>query len=209
MEIEVWSDVVCPWCFIGKRRLEQALAQHPGGDLVKVRHRAFQLDPTAVTAGRPTVEVLAEKYGIDVDQAVEMMSDVTDTAAEVGLHYRLAETLSGNTADAHRVLLWAQEHEQGAPLLEAMFAAYFEQGRPIFTGDELGPLVADVGLDAEAAVAMLAGDDFLDAVAEDQVLAAQFGARGVPFFVFDRKVGVSGAQPVAVFLDALTQAQVT
>ncbi len=206
MEVEVWSDVVCPWCFIGKRRLESALASFPGGEEVVVRHRAFQLDPGAVSVGRPTVDVLAEKYGIDREQAIEMMSDVTDVAAEVGLRYQLDRTLSGNTRDAHRVLLWAQERGFGPALLESMFTAYFEQGQPVFTLTDLEPLLTGVGLDAAEAREMLASDSFEADVLSDQALAGQLGARGVPFFVVDRKVGVAGAQPEAVLVSALEQA---
>ncbi len=206
MEVEVWSDVVCPWCFIGKRRLERALAEFPQGDQVRVRHRAFQLDPGAQTAGRPTVDVLAEKYGIDRSQAIEMMSDVTDTAAGDGLHYQLDKTLTGNTATAHRLVLWAQEREAGAALLEAVFHAYFELGQPVFTLSDLEPLLVEAGLDPAEAGEMLAGDAYVADVVEDQAMAAQLGANGVPFFVVDRKVGVAGAQPVPVLLSALEQA---
>lgn len=205
MQIEVWSDMVCPWCFLGKRRLETALTDFPSSSDVTVVHRAFQLDPDAVTAGRKTVEVLAERYRITEEQAVDMMSDVTDTAAEAGLHYRLAETASGNTADAHRAVLWAQLQGKGEPLLEALFSGYFEQARPVFTADDLAPFVAAIGLDPDAMVAMLATDAFRAQVQDDQRAAAALGARGVPFFVFDRKVGLSGAQPVATFASALRQ----
>jgi predicted DsbA family dithiol-disulfide isomerase len=203
MVVEMWSDMVCPWCFIGKRRFEQALAEFPGAADVEVVHRAFQLDPTAETAGRRTVDVLAEKYQIAREQAVDMMSDVTDTAATVGLRYRLADTVSGNTGDAHRLVLWAQEQGLGADLVEALFTGYFEQAQPIFTPSDLLPFCEQVGLDADAAAAVLASDGYRDRVRADQALAAQFGARGVPFFVFDRTRGVSGAQPVAVFGEAL------
>lgn len=206
MQVEVWSDMVCPWCFLGKRRLEAALADFAGRDDVAVIHRAFQLDPGAATEARSTVEVLAAKYGITPGQAVDMMSDVTDTAAGDGLRYRLPDTVSGNTADAHRVVLWAQDQGRGGDLLEALFSGYFEQAQPVFTTADLAPFVAQVGLDPAAMEAMLATDAYRDHVVEDQREAAALGAGGVPFFVFDRKVGVSGAQPVAVFAAALRQA---
>ncbi|MFI0432909.1 MAG: DsbA family oxidoreductase [Candidatus Nanopelagicales bacterium] len=206
MQIEVWSDMVCPWCFLGKRRLEAALADFPGREDVAVVHRAFQLDPEAVTEGRSTVEVLAAKYGITDVQAVDMMSDVTDTAAGAGLNYRLPDTVSGNTADAHRTVLWAQDQGRGGELLEALFAGYFEQALPVFKATDLAPFVAQVGLDPDAMAAMLATDTYRDQVEQDQQLAAAMGAGGVPFFVFERKVGVSGAQPVSVFAAALRQA---
>ncbi len=206
MQVEVWSDMVCPWCFIGRRRLQAALAEFPGRDDVTVIHRAFQLDPRAATEGRSTVEVLAAKYGITPGQAVDMMSDVTDTAAGVGLHYQLADTVSGNTADAHRVALWAQEQGRGDELLEALFAGYFEQAEPIFTAADLAPFAVQAGLDPAAMEAMLDTDAYRGEVADDQRLAAAMGASGVPFFVFDRKVGVAGAQPIEVLAEALRQA---
>lgn len=203
MMVEVWSDMVCPWCFIGKRRFEQALAEFPGAADVQVVHRAFQLDPGATTLGRRTADVLAEKYDISPAQAVDMMADVTDTAATVGLRYRLADTVAGNTADAHRLVLWAQDQGRGSALLEVLFAGYFEQAQPVFSAADLLPFCQEVGLDPTAAAAMLDSDDYREQVRTDQALAAQFGARGVPFFVFDRVRGVSGAQPVAVFAQAL------
>lgn len=206
MQVEVWSDMVCPWCFLGKRRLEAALADYPGGVDVNVVHRAFQLDPDAVTEGRSTVDMLAERYRISAEQAVDMMSDVTDTAAGAGLNYRLADTLSGNTADAHRAVLWAQDQGRGRELLEALFTGYFEQARSVFKAADLAPFAAQVGLDPDQMTAMLATDAYVDVVVQDQQLAAAMGARGVPFFVFDRKIGVSGAQPVSVFAAALRQA---
>ena len=178
MHIEVWSDVVCPWCYIGKRRLDEALAGFSGRDDVTVVHRAFQLDPRAVSEGRLTVEVIADKYGMDQAGAAAMMSNVSEVAASVGLAYHLDETVSGNTRDAHRLLLWAQDQGQSA----------------------------EAGLDPVAARTMLEGTRFIDDVSADQALAAQFGATGVPFFVFDRAYGVSGAQPLEAFVATLNNA---
>lgn len=205
MIVEIWSDMVCPWCFIGKRRFEQALAGFEGRDDVTVLHRAFQLEPQAVSEGRSTVEVLAAKYGISTDEAVDLMSDVSDTAAGAGLTYRLADTVSGNTADAHRTVLWAQNQGRGSELLEELFSAYFEQALPVFTVEQLLPHVEAVGLVPAAAADMLATDAYAEEVHADQEDARRLGAGGVPFFVFDRRVGVSGAQPVATFAAALRQ----
>ncbi len=204
MHIEVWSDVVCPWCYIGKRRLEEALRAFPGE--VTVTHRAFQLDPDAQTNGERTVDHLAAKYGVSAEQAAQMMSDVSAVANTVGLDYHLDRTLSGNTRDAHRLILWAQDQGKGPELLEALYAAYFTRGEAIFTVDDLRPIAVGVGLDADTARAMLASDAFVDAVREDQAMAASFGANGVPFFVIDRRYGISGAQPLAVFEQTLAQA---
>ncbi|TEX51820.1 MAG: hypothetical protein B7C55_03580 [Actinomycetales bacterium mxb001] len=208
MQIEVWADVVCPWCYIGKRRLQSALAERGIADEVEIVHRAFQLDPTASTTTSPTIDHLAVKYGVSRDDALAMMANVSNVAAGEGLAYRLDQTMTGNTRDAHRLVLWAQETDPGAAqrLLEVLYSSYFEQGRGVFTHADLVSLAAEAGLDADAARAMLAGTAYLDQVVEDQELARSFGASGVPFFVMDRAFGVSGAQPVEVFLNAIDQA---
>lgn len=212
MRIEVWSDVVCPWCFIGKRRLDTAIAtlRREGVlDDVALVHRAFQLDPSATTDGRRTVDVLATKYRVTPEQAAEMMASVTEVAATVGLRYRLLDTRSGNTADAHRVLLWAQEtagQDATQALLERILHGYFEEAEPVFTPAELLPFVREAGLDAHAAAAMLDTDAYRDMLVADQQQAAAFGANGVPFFVIDRTYGISGAQPDEVFLETLRTA---
>jgi predicted DsbA family dithiol-disulfide isomerase len=209
MQIEVWSDVVCPWCYIGKRRLQSALEQRGLADDVEIVHRAFQLDPTASTTTEPTIDHLAAKYGVSRDEAVAMMSNVTEVAAAEGLDFHLDLCMTGNTRDAHRLALWAQEQDPAIAdqLLEAMYSAYFEQGRGVFTTDDLVAFASEVGLDADAAREMLSGTAYLDQVVQDQVLARTFGANGVPFFVIDRAYGVSGAQPVEVFLSAIDQAR--
>jgi predicted DsbA family dithiol-disulfide isomerase len=209
MQIEVWSDVVCPWCYIGKRRLQSALEQRGLADDVEIVHRAFLLDPTASTTTEPTIDHLAAKYGVSRDEAVAMMSNVTEVAAAEGLDFHLDLCMTGNTRDAHRLALWAQEQDPAIAdqLLEAMYSAYFEQGRGVFTTDDLVAYASEVGLDADAAREMLSGTEYLDQVVQDQVLARTFGANGVPFFVIDRAYGVSGAQPLEVFLDAIDQAR--
>jgi len=174
----------------------------------------------ASTVSEPTVDHLAAKYAVTREQALDMMSDVTEVAAAEGLDYRLDLTMTGNTRDAHRLVLWAQdldssEDSASSPsssplaqrLLDAMYSAYFEQGRGVFSTDDLVDLAAEVGLDSDAAREMLAGTAYLDQVVQDQVLARTFGANGVPFFVIDRAYGVSGAQPIEVFLNAIDQAR--
>ena len=204
MEIEVWSDVVCPWCYVGKRRLEQALVGH--GRSVHVIHRAFQLDPSARSEGRLTVEVLAGKYQVGLEQSLAMMANVTQAAKESGLEYRLEGTVSGNTMNAHRLLLWAQRQGRAQDLLESLYAGYFTQQRPIFTTQELMPFVVQAGMEAAEAEAMLSTDAYADQVRHDQELAASLGATGVPFFVIDRRYGISGAQPLEVFQQTLAAA---
>lgn len=207
MRIEVWADVVCPWCYIGKNRLQTALQQRGLQD-VEIVHRAFQLDPTASTVSEPTIDHLAAKYGVSRDEALAMMSNVTEVAAGEGLDYRLDLCRTGNTRDAHRLVLWAQDDDaaKAQRLLETMYAAYFTQGRGVFSADDLVELAIEAGLDGDAAREVLSGTAYLDQVVQDQVLARTFGANGVPFFVIDRAYGVSGAQPVDVFLSALDQA---
>jgi predicted DsbA family dithiol-disulfide isomerase len=204
MLIEVWSDVVCPWCFIGKRRLESALEQAGVKD-AEIVYRAFQLDPSATTDGARTVDVISRKYGVSLEEAEKMMDNVTSVAAGEGLNFRLLDGVSGNTGDAHRLMLWAAEQGRGQELVEALFHRYFELAEPVFTIDDLLPIAEEVGLDRAAAAELLASDAYADQVVADQAQAAAYGANGVPFFVFDRKVGFSGAQPLEVFLGALEQ----
>lgn len=205
MLIEVWSDVVCPWCYIGKRRLDKALALFEHNDEVQVVHRAFQLQPDAVGV-HPTREHLADKYGVTAAQVEQMQQNVCDIATGEGLCYDLGNTLSGNTRDAHRLLLWAAEVGGQDRLLQTMYAAYFEQGRSLFTSEDLLVLVDEVGLDSTTAAAVLNSMQYGDTVTDDQTTAHAFGANGVPFFVFDRKYGISGAQPLEAFTQTLNAA---
>ncbi len=194
IHIDVWSDVVCPWCFIGRRRLQKAIANHANGREVKVRHRAFQLQPDAREVVR-TDEMLAIKYKVDKEQVAAMQANVCSIADGEGLCYDLSETLSGNTADAHRFILWAEEIGKGDELLEAIYSAYFEKKQSIFSHDDLVALAVSVGIEEAPARALLLSDRFADQVNEDQDLARQLGANGVPFYVIDMKFGISGAQP--------------
>lgn len=175
---------------------------------VQIRHRAFQLDPSAHGPSEPTVDHLAVKYGVARDQALAMMSQVTQVADGEGLHYQLEETMTGNTRDAHRVVLWVQDQNPDAtqPLLNDLYSAYFERGASTFTGEELAPFVHARGIDAEAMMRMLQSGDYVDRVSEDQDAARQLGANGVPFFVFDDALGFSGAQSLDVFRSAIAQA---
>ena len=207
MRIDVWADLVCPWCFIGKRRLQRALEEYENDD-VTIVHRAFQLNPSASTHSEPTVDHLAAKYGVSREQALQMMSDVTEVAAGEGLDYHLDRTMTGNTRDVHRFVLWVQDTspETTQPLLADLYSAYFERGDRIFTIEDLEPFARKYDIGEQAMREVLEGRDYLDTVASDQAAARDLGANGVPFFVFDDKVGVSGAQPVAAFQQAMQQA---
>lgn len=205
MIIDVWSDVVCPWCFIGRRRLQKAIAGLGSGVDVTVRHRAFQLNPTAEGVQR-TSEMLSEKYNIPAEQVHDMQAQVCSIADGEGLCYDLNDTLSGNTRNAHRLILWADLQGAGDELLEAMYSSYFEKSGSLFDDESLLALVAEVGLDVEAARKVLVTDEFNDVVEQDQQLAQQLGASGVPFYVVDMKYGISGAQPQEAFDETLRKA---
>lgn len=204
IQIDIWSDVVCPWCFIGRRRLQKAIANHAAGREVIVRHRAFQLQPDAAGVIR-TNELLASKYKVDKAQVAEMQANVCSIADGEGLCYDLSETYSGNTVDAHRLILWAEEFGKGDQLLEAIYSAYFEKKEQIFTHDDLLAISSKIGIGSAEALAFLKSDQLRDQVSEDQNLAHQLGANGVPFYVIDMKVGISGAQPQEVFDQIFTQ----
>jgi predicted DsbA family dithiol-disulfide isomerase len=207
MQVEVWSDIVCPWCYIGKRRLETALERFPHRDQVEVVWRSFQLDPS-VPEGEthPTLPALAAKYGRDVEEMRATMAQVEQVAAGEGLEYRLADAVSGNTLLAHEVLHLAAEHGLRNQLKERLLHAYFEEGRPVFDVDSLVPLAVEVGLDEAEVREALADRRFLAAVREDGATAQALGATGVPFFVVDRKYGAAGAQPAELLLQILERA---
>lgn len=198
IEIDIWSDVVCPWCFIGRRRLQKAIANHAGDREVIVRHRAFQLQPDARDVVR-TDEMLATKYKIDKEQVAAMQANVCSIADGEGLCYDLTETLSGNTVDAHRLILWAEKIGKGDELLEAIYSAYFEKKLPIFSHEDLIAVATSIGIDSGAAQELLDSSEYADQVIKDQNLAHQLGANGVPFYAIDMKFAISGAQPQEVF----------
>lgn len=207
MKVEVWSDIVCPWCYIGKVRFERALAAFPHRDEVEVVYRSFELDP-AIPRGsrRDVVADLAAKKGLSEEQVRRLMASVEDVAARDGLEYHLAEAGTGNTADAHRLLHLAAERGLQAQLLERLYVAHFTELRSIFDEATLVELAAEAGVDATQAREVLGGDRYLDRVRGDEAVARSLGISGVPFFVIDGTFGVSGAQPVDVLSQALEQA---
>ena len=170
-----------------------------------MRHRAFQLQPD-ISEVVPTRQYLARKYGAPDSQIAQMQANVCAIADGEGLCYRLDETLSGNTADAHRLLLMAGEIGKQDELLEAMYRGYFEEGRPLFKPEELLTITDQVGIDHDLARGVLASDNYRDQVEADGRMAHSLGASGVPFFVFDMKFGISGAQPVEAFTQTLEAA---
>jgi predicted DsbA family dithiol-disulfide isomerase len=205
MIIDVWSDVVCPWCFIGKRRLEKALSGFEHKDEIVIRHRAFQLQPDAKEVV-PTGKHLAEKYRVSPDQVKEMQANVCAVADGEGLCYNLDDTLSGNTFDAHRVLLYAATVNKQDELLEAMYSSYFENSLPLFSHQDICAVAESVGIPSIDVMNVLESDQFTNEVLADRDMASQLGATGVPFFVVDMKYGISGAQPLEAFVETIKAA---
>ena len=200
MKIEVWSDVVCPWCYIGKRRLEAALDDFD--EDVEVVWRSFELDPSAPRqTDKPLDESLAAKYGTSLEGARRMIERMTQTAADEGLDFDFDSAQPGNTFDAHRVIHFAAEHGKQGEMKERLLKAYMTEGRPIADRDELAKLAGEVGLDAEQVRTMLSTDAFADAVRQDEAEARQVGVTGVPFFLIDEQFGVPGAQTPDVLID--------
>ncbi len=206
MDVEIWSDIACPWCYIGKRRFEAALAQFEHSDDVRVTWRSFELDPSAPREREgDRIARLADKYGIPVDRAREMDNAVTEAASGEGLDFHLDSARSGATFDGHRVIHLAGEHGLQDAMKERLLRAYFSEGELIGDTDTLVRLAVEVGLDEDEVRAMLATDRFSEEVRADERLAGQFGISAVPTFVVDRALGASGAHPPEALLGLLEQ----
>jgi predicted DsbA family dithiol-disulfide isomerase len=207
MKVEIWSDIACPFCYIGKRRFEAALQQFSNKQDVEVIYRSFELDPTAKRDLNQDVhDMLASKYGMTRERAKAMNADVTGQAQALGLTYNLDTMILTNTFDAHRLTHFAARYGLMHEMTERLFKAYFSDSKHVGDHETLIALAAEVGLDANAAAKVLAGDEYTKEVRADQQEAVQLGIRGVPFFVINRKYAISGAQPSQVFLDALNKA---
>ncbi len=219
MQVEIWSDIACPWCYVGKRRFETALKAFSHADAVTIIWRSFELDPNAPRQHtEPQPELLARKYRTTVEEAQRMNARMTEAAAAEGLTFSLAGMKTGNTFDAHRLLhLAASEDAKNAvqpgavagireALGERLFAAYLGEGASLGDVETLVALATEAGLSADTVRQTLATDAFADAVRRDEAEAQAIGVTGVPFFVLDRKYGVSGAQSPEVLAAALQQA---
>jgi predicted DsbA family dithiol-disulfide isomerase len=207
MKVEIWSDVVCPWCYVGKRRFETALASFEHRADVEVHWRSFELDPDApaIREGDP-LQRLVDKYGMTRAQAVAGEARLTDMAAAEGLEFHLDKTRSGNTFDAHRLIhLGAEKGIQDA-VKERFMLAYFTQSEPVGDPETLTRLAVDAGLDETDVKAVLTSDLYAADVTADEQQAAAYGISGVPFFVVDGRYGVSGAQPPDVLLQTMRTA---
>jgi len=204
VKIEVWSDVVCPWCYIGKRRLEGALRQFEHAGDVEIAWRSFQLNPdTPPGTAVPTTDYLVRRFG---PQAKAMTGRVAELAAEEGLDFDFDAALTVNTLDAHRLLHLAADLGIGDAAEERLFRAHFTEGADLSDRQTLTRLLGEAGADPERVRAVLDGTEYADAVQADIADARVLGANGVPFFVIDRRYGISGAQPAETFLQALRTA---
>jgi len=203
MQIEIWSDVVCPWCYIGKRRLERALGEFEHADEVEVTWRSFQLNPDAPAIAVPTLDYLAQRFG---PQAPGMTARVAEMGKGEGLTLDFASSLTVNTLEAHRMLHLAADLGIGDAAKERLLRAHFTEGADVSDHETLTKLMTEAGADEARVREVLAGTEYADAVQADIDMARRLGANGVPFFVIDRKYGISGAQAAETFLPALRTA---
>ncbi|MET8660947.1 DsbA family oxidoreductase [Streptomyces griseus] len=208
MRVEIWSDIACPWCYIGKARFEKGLAEFAHRDEVEVVHRSFELDPgRAKGETEQVVDMLAAKYGRTREEAASMEANVAANAQAEGLGYRTEGRDHGSTFDLHRLLHLAKARGRQNELLTLAYRANFAEERSVFDDAVLLALASEAGLDAEEARAVLADPEaYADDVRADEREAAELGANAVPFFVLDRRYGISGGQPSEVFVQALEQA---
>lgn len=207
MKIDIWSDIMCPFCYIGKRKLEKALAAFPAKENVQVSWHSFQLDPHMQhQPGKSLYEYLAERKGQSLQWSVTVHGQLVETAKAEGLTYNFDKAVIANSFDAHRLIQLAKKYKLDDAAEERLFRAYFTEGANIGDHDTLARLGEEIGLSQAVVVEMLAGDEYTSEVHADIEQAERYGIRGVPFFVIDGKYGISGAQPSEVFLDGLQQA---
>lgn len=207
MKIEIWSDVACPWCFIGKRRFEAALAAFPHRDYVDVTWRSYQLDPTLPEHYDGTeLEYLSSRKGIPAEQVSAMFGHVAGQAKAEGLNYRFDSVVVANSFTAHRLIHLAAAHGKQDAAKERLLSDHFEHGKDIGSRQYLASLGVELGIDPGAVDELFTTDKYADAVRFDFEEGRSLGISGVPFFVIDRKYGLSGAQPVGTFTAALNQA---
>jgi predicted DsbA family dithiol-disulfide isomerase len=205
--VEIWMDVVCPWCYIGKRQFETALAWFPRREEVDVVFRSFELDPLAPERQElPLIELMKRKYSMSDQQAWEANDRITSTAVHVGLEYHLLDAKRGNTFNAHRLIHLAGTHGVADAMEERMMAAYFTESQPIGDSATLQHLAVEVGLDPDEVAAVLGGDAFALDVRSDEQRARDLGANGVPLYLINEALMVTGAQPADALLRSLQQA---
>lgn len=204
MKVEIWSDLVCPWCYIGKRRFEMALTQFEHRESVEVIWRSFELDPDSPSQHScDLAELLSQKYGTSPQQAAAMIARVTDVAGEVGLEYQLNLAHPGNTFDVHRLLHFAASRQLGAEATERIMHGYFCEGLVIGDRKVLARLAPKFGMSEKEVLTMLETEVFSEEVRADEARARELGISGVPFIMIEGTIGISGAQPVEIFVEAL------
>jgi predicted DsbA family dithiol-disulfide isomerase len=207
LTLEIWSDVVCSWCYVGKRYLEQALEQVPDRELIDVRWRSFELDPTIPVDAGSADEELARRRGISLEEARSMHEETERMGAEIGLTFDFARARRGNTFDAHRVLHMAHAAGVQDAVADRLMSAYFGEGEPIGDPAALAAAAGRGGLDPAAVSAMLAGDDYVMDVRADENDALELGISSVPFFVFNRRYGLAGAHPPDAIVETVERAR--
>jgi len=206
MKVEIWSDVMCPFCYIGKRKFEKALNEFPDKNNIEIIWKSFQLDPTTVTdPSISTIDHLAQKKGWSKEQASETTAHVTNIAKQVGLNFHFDKAVVANSFDAHRVSHLAKKYGKQNELEEKLFSAYFTEGKNTADHATLLQIAVDIGLNKAEVNELLIGELYTEEVEKDIYEAQQVGVKGVPFFVLDRKYAVSGAQEPDTFLEALTK----
>jgi protein disulfide-isomerase len=204
LKIQIWSDIMCPFCYIGKRRLENALTQFGHQDAIEIEWKSFQLDPNFIASKDDNlVDHLAEKYRKDKDWAIESLENMTQNAANSGLEFHFEKAIMANSLNAHRLLHLAKEHQLGNQLKELLFKAYLTDGEDINNKETLTKLAIQVGLDANKIDEVLNSNLYSKEVQEDMLTAQKIGVQGVPFFVFDNKYAISGAQHAETFVKTL------
>lgn len=204
LKIQIWSDIMCPFCYIGKRRLENAISQFGHQDAIEIEWKSFQLDPNFIASDDDNlVEHLAEKYRKDKDWAIEMLENMTQNAANSGLEFHFEKSVMANSLNAHRLLHLAKKQNLGSELKELLFKAYFTDGKDVNNKETLKQLGIQVGLNVDKVDEVLNSNSFTREVEEDMQMAQKIGVQGVPFFVFDNKYAISGAQHVETFVKTL------
>lgn len=207
MKIEIWADVACPFCYLGKRRFDNALARFPHRDEVEVVYRSFELDPGAAKSVPYDVyDMLSRKYGMSREQAIANNANLSRQAATEGLDFAFDDLKLSNTFDAHRLRHYAGQLGKGGEVAEKLYRAYFSDGLNVSDHDTLAGLAEEAGLDRADTLTVLAGDRYADDVRQEEADARSLGIRGVPYYAFDRQFAVSGAQSEETFLRALQQA---
>jgi predicted DsbA family dithiol-disulfide isomerase len=204
LKVQIWSDVMCPFCYIGKRKIEEALTQFDNKDSVVIEWKSFELDPSfVVTPNETIIEHLADKYSRDTDWAQSMVDNMTENAKNSGLDFHFEKAVLANSLNAHRLMHLAKKHNKSNELKEQLFKAYLTDGKDVNNWNTLEEIGVQVGLPKDEIVELITTNNYIKEVREDQQEAQSLGVTGVPFFVFDNKYAVSGAQSTEIFLNTL------